>query len=234
MKRSWTEEELIERWMLTPDELPLLANKSGATRLGFAILLRFFAGEGRFPGSKSEVPGQVVAYIGNQVGVPAEEYLQYDWQGRTIKYHRAQIREFFGFREITEQDGERIASWLFEELLPREQDPERLREAFCERCREIRIEPPSTGRVERLTASAMRRFEQNFCESVFGRLPDDALLMMDALLATSEAGESVPVEDTASWGSWDRRRSVLGWQGRPRSGESGQRAGGDRQATKGT
>ena len=33
MKRSWTEEELIERWTLTPDELSLLANKTGATRL---------------------------------------------------------------------------------------------------------------------------------------------------------------------------------------------------------
>ena len=32
--------------------------------------------------------------------------------------------------------------------------------------------------------------------------------MMDALLATSEAGEAIPVDDPASW---DRRRSVLGW-----------------------
>ncbi len=82
MKRSWPEEELIERWTLTPDELPLLANKPGATRLGFAVLLRFFAGEGRFPRSKGEVPGQVIACIGNQVGVPVDEYLSYDWQGR--------------------------------------------------------------------------------------------------------------------------------------------------------
>lgn len=84
MKRRWTEEELIERWTLAPDELPLLANKTGATRLGFAVLLRFFAGEGRFPKSKGEVSGQVVAYLGRQVGVPAEEYVRYDWRGRAV------------------------------------------------------------------------------------------------------------------------------------------------------
>lgn len=63
MKRQWTDEELIERWTLAPDEVSLLSNKSGATRLGFAVLLRFFAGEGRFPRGKAEVPGQVVAYL---------------------------------------------------------------------------------------------------------------------------------------------------------------------------
>ena len=121
MKRSWTEEELIERWTLAPDELPLLANKSGGYSARFCqSCCSFFAGEGRFPTSRNEVPGQVVAYIGNQVGVPADEYPSYDWQGRTIKYHRAQIREFFGFREITEEDGEQIASWLVEEVLPGE------------------------------------------------------------------------------------------------------------------
>lgn len=158
MKRSWTEEELIERWTLTPDELPLLANKSGSTRLGFAAMLRFFAGEGRFPASRNEVPGQVVAYIGNQVRVPADEYPSYDWQGRTIKYHRAQIREFFGFREITEQDGEQIASWLVKEVLPGEPEQERLEEVFYRRCWDTRIEPPSSRRVERLVSSARRRF----------------------------------------------------------------------------
>jgi hypothetical protein len=110
VKRTRTEEELIERWTLAPDELPLLANKRGATRLGFAVLLRFFAGEGRFPTGKGEVPGRVVAYLGRQVGVPTEEYLRYDWRGRAIKYHRAQVRAHFGFREPTAEDGKAVAA----------------------------------------------------------------------------------------------------------------------------
>ncbi|MDQ3637625.1 MAG: DUF4158 domain-containing protein [Actinomycetota bacterium] len=68
MKRSWTEEELVERWTLFPDELALIGNKTGRARLGFAVMLRFFAGEGRFPRDKHEVPVGVLRFVGEQVG----------------------------------------------------------------------------------------------------------------------------------------------------------------------
>jgi hypothetical protein len=35
MKRNWTTEELIEDWTLLPNELALLENKTGTTRLGY-------------------------------------------------------------------------------------------------------------------------------------------------------------------------------------------------------
>lgn len=60
MKRSWTEEELVEQWTLFPDELALVGAKTGHTRLGFAVMLRYFAGEGRFPRDKHEVPAEVL------------------------------------------------------------------------------------------------------------------------------------------------------------------------------
>jgi hypothetical protein len=49
VKRRWAPDELVEHWTLAPDELRLLANKTGSTRLGFALLLKFFRYEGRFP-----------------------------------------------------------------------------------------------------------------------------------------------------------------------------------------
>ncbi len=42
MKRTWDIEELIEHFTLVPPELELLGNKTGATRLGFALLLKCF------------------------------------------------------------------------------------------------------------------------------------------------------------------------------------------------
>jgi hypothetical protein len=39
MKRQWDIEELIEHFTLMKEDLDLLANKSGPTRLGFALLL---------------------------------------------------------------------------------------------------------------------------------------------------------------------------------------------------
>lgn len=212
MKRSWTEEELVEQWTLFPDELVLVGAKTGHTRLGFAVMLRFFAGEGRFPRDKHEVPVEVLRFVGEQVGEGSEAgpegWLRYDWGGRSVKYHRAQIREFFGFREATAEDGENVASWLLAEVLPREQDAVKLREAFHSRCRALRIEPPTPGRVDRLVASTSRRFEERFCASVFGRLPKGALLKMDALLATGRGEDEVMLDDAAPP---DPRRLVLVW-----------------------
>lgn len=213
MKRNWTEEELVERWTLFPDELALVGAKAEHTRLGFAMMPRFFAGEGRFPRDKGEVPAEVLRFVGEQVGsaeaAGSEGWLRYDWSGRTIKYHRAQIRDFFGFREATASDGEEVASWLFEEVLPAEQDAGKLREAFHKRCRALKIEPPTPRRVERLVASASRRFEESFCASVSGRLPEDALAKMDALLATGDRDANGAESDDPAPG--DTRRSVLAW-----------------------
>ena len=36
----------------------------------------------------------------------------YDWAGRTMKFHRAQIRDYLGFRECGLADAEKLASWL--------------------------------------------------------------------------------------------------------------------------
>ena len=37
------EDELIEHWTLVGDELGQVAGKRGATRLGFSLLLKFYA-----------------------------------------------------------------------------------------------------------------------------------------------------------------------------------------------
>jgi len=41
MKREWTDLEFAD-WTLLPSEAALFANKTGPTRLGFAVLLKFF------------------------------------------------------------------------------------------------------------------------------------------------------------------------------------------------
>ncbi len=89
MKRQWENEELIEHWILSPWDLAQVGNKTGAIRLGFAVLLKFFQREGRFPFFKNEIPGLVISFVATQVGVAPEAYLHYDWQERTIEYHRA-------------------------------------------------------------------------------------------------------------------------------------------------
>ena len=54
MKRKWTLEELNDFFMLSPKELELIGNKINENKLGFAVLLKFFGYEARFPESKKK------------------------------------------------------------------------------------------------------------------------------------------------------------------------------------
>ncbi len=60
----------------------LIANKSGATRLGFALLVKFFEIDARFPGGVDEIPVSAIEFVAEQVKVPAAELGSYDWSGR--------------------------------------------------------------------------------------------------------------------------------------------------------
>ena len=40
MKQDWHPDELAQHWTLSPDECELVGNKTGATRLSFAVLLK--------------------------------------------------------------------------------------------------------------------------------------------------------------------------------------------------
>ncbi len=54
MARVLDEDELIGNWTLVGDELEQLSGRRGATKLGFALLLRFYAVyRARTPASRS-------------------------------------------------------------------------------------------------------------------------------------------------------------------------------------
>src|SRR5215472_13799449 len=184
MKRQWENEELIEHWMLSVWDLAQLGNKTGATRLGFAVLLKFFQKTGRFPAFKNETPSQVISFIATQVGVAPHAYLQYDWQGRTIKDHRAQIRKLLGFRESTVADAEQMQQWLIAEVLPQEYQDERLREQVYAWFRRMHLEAPTPDRLTRLIRSAAHTVEHQFYETTLARLPEAAQAALEALLLT--------------------------------------------------
>lgn len=104
MQREWSAEELIGSWTLVDEDWRLVSNKSGPTRLGFALLLKFFEIEARFPRNADELPSAAIAYVAEQVKVDPAEFARYQWSGRAIERHRVQIRTAFGFREFSRGD----------------------------------------------------------------------------------------------------------------------------------
>jgi hypothetical protein len=76
------------------------------------LLLKFFDLRACFPRTPADFSTEVVAYVAAQVGVDPELFEAYEWSGRAIERHRAQIRSAFGFREFTRNDEAKIADWL--------------------------------------------------------------------------------------------------------------------------
>ncbi|MFF7183565.1 DUF4158 domain-containing protein [Streptomyces sp. NPDC008121] len=60
-------DELVEHWTLLQ---VLVSGKRGATRMGFAVLLKFYTQYGRFPRGRAELPGEAVEFVARQVQVP--------------------------------------------------------------------------------------------------------------------------------------------------------------------
>jgi hypothetical protein len=135
-------EELVEHFTLYPDEIRLLRNKSGATRLGFSLSLKFLLWKARFPRGRGELPDNMVEFVAGQVGVPAADIGLYDWDGRQVKRHRAEIRRVTGFRECSVADAENLTAWLAGHVCCKEQRADRVREELLGQCRWEKIEPP--------------------------------------------------------------------------------------------
>jgi hypothetical protein len=188
VRREWEPEKLIGAWTLVEADWELLANKTGPTRLGFALLLKFFELEGRFPRHAGEAPKAAVAYLAAQLKLEAKRFTDYEWTGRTIRYHRAQIRGVLGFREATVRDEDELANWLAKEICPLELSADRRREALVARCRAERIEPPASGRIERILGSVQESFDQHFTAHTVDRLSEQAIAHLEALATADGAG----------------------------------------------
>jgi hypothetical protein len=192
MKREWQAEELMEQWTLRPGDWHWVGNKHGPTRLGCAVLLKCCQCEGRFPRDPHEVPPGVVEYVAPQVGISPEAWATDDWHGRSLAYHRAQIRQHVGCREATVADGQALITWLCEHVLVTPRRPEHLKEVVDQRCRELHIEPPTLERIDRLIGSAVHLFDTRLGDQVLQWLSATIQPHLDALLAPAETPEASP------------------------------------------
>ena len=186
MARNQGLDEVVDHFTLIGDELELLRNKSGATRLGFAALLKYVLWRGRFPPALHELPEDAVAHLARQVRDSAGELVSYDFASRTAQRHRTEIRAYTGFRECSVADAETLTSWLAEHVASIERQESRVREELLGRCRAQLIEPPTHDRVGEITRSALYRAEQALLGLIAARIDRDVVERLEALIAVSD------------------------------------------------
>lgn len=186
MARDLGLDEVVDHFTLVGDEVDQLRNKAGATRLGFALALKFLLWRGRFPRGRHELADDAVDHVARQVGVAAGEFGVYDMAGRTAQRHRTEIRRYTGFRECGVADAEKLAFWLARHVAESERREDRVREDLLARCRGELIEPPSTDRVTEIVRSALRQADETLVTRVAARLDPEAIGRLEDLVVVGD------------------------------------------------
>src|SRR6266700_3857894 len=132
------------------------------------------SGSMRFPAGRGEIPDQAVAHVARLVDVPLDELGLYEWDGRTIKAHRADVRRYCGFRECSVADADKAAEWLAANVCEKERQVDRVREELLAHLKREQVEPPSRDRIRRIIGTALRQAEQAQTARIADRVPAEA------------------------------------------------------------
>lgn len=163
MKKQWAPQELTDHWALSPEEMQhvVAVSRTDYTRLGYALLLKYFQLQGRFPQRKQDIPALITEHLARQLKIKRSVLRAYAWSGRTIEKRRARIRRRLGFRIGTVADAEAVLTWMTaQDALFEEHDGDRLQEIACERYKALKIEPPPAKSLVRLIRSAVRTADE--------------------------------------------------------------------------
>lgn len=199
MKQAWHPDELAQHWTLSDDECLLLGEKTGATRLAFAVLLKAFQYEGRFPLRRDTVPGPVLGHLAAQVAVPLAAYATADWDGRSARRHRADIRAYCGYDVFTIAHEADFIDWLSAHVSRPDPTSDALALTAYSHVRTLKLEPPLPARLRRLLQAAVRHREARLVEETVAQLSLttcaalDALIQIDALGDDEGASEQAPL-----------------------------------------
>ena len=169
---------------LSDDELILTKTKNtDKNRLGFAVLLKYFQLESCYPKHIKFIDPLMLNTIANQLNILPSMINQFDWEGRSTKRFRQEVRELLGYRKVTSNDMHDFKAWLFKNVFPNAiKRSQRIEHAYTY-FRDNKIEPFTSRELERHISSFHREFEQQLFESIYGKLDDKTKLLMDELLS---------------------------------------------------
>lgn len=183
MKKEWTIDEEIEAFILSDREMAFVTTKYRATRIGFAVMLKYFQMEHQFPVEKNDIPPDMPLFIAKQLQLSPDAFTTFQFDSKTAYRQRQEILQFCGFREENEGDRKSLQDWLDDNIYEYNQDVDLLKEQIYRKYRIEKISIPSEWQIETLVRGRIRQKEQQFYQTTYQRLSATSLEKMDALLA---------------------------------------------------
>jgi hypothetical protein len=190
MQRTWSADELSERWSLLADDLALLVGRIDAGKLGFAVQLAFWRQHGRFPDDEAEVAPAVIAHLADQIGVGLEALEGYSWAGRSERRHRVAIIDHLAVAAFEDAAEAQFRRWLTDDVLPREFNPAALDEELSGWFARSRVTRPGAYRLSRIIRSAQAAYDDAALQRVADRLDAGMRGRLSALLVDDGDGNA--------------------------------------------
>ncbi len=176
--------DTIKNDVLTLDlkELGWVQTKKINNQLAFAVMLKFFQWEGRYPDKDEVIPPVIIVCLANQLGVDPSKIEHFNWEGRSAERFRQAIRRFLGYRKPTVADSKKLMLWLNSDVLPQAPTLPQCLEKAYQFFHDHQLEPFSKKELDRYIHSATYHFEEQFFSTIDSQLSAETKKIMDALI----------------------------------------------------
>lgn len=173
--------------LLDTHELALVKKKNKRNQLTFAIMLKYFQLENRYPQQASDIDLSLKEALLLQLNISAENFEECNWNGRTTERFRADIRDYLGYREATTEDSKKLIDWLMKEHLKHAPLLEKTQELAYEYFQENRIEPFSDKQLIRYVKSAHNQFEEHLFDTIYNALSEQTRQRIEDIIPDNES-----------------------------------------------
>lgn len=186
-------EDLFSYFTLTgPNRAAIPARSAPANRLGFALSLCTVRYLGFCPEDLAGAPGDVVWYVSEQLGVPAEALKSYGERPQTRTDHLLEVHRHLGYRRPSEAELADLSRWLVERALEHD-DPSLLVRTAAERLKAEKLVRPGLWLLERMVADARERAYEETFRAVSPLLTPETRAGLDGLLVAETPSRPTPL-----------------------------------------
>lgn len=178
--------ELDAHFLLSAGEFRATRDLRGSVnQLGFALQLCGLRFLGYLPDDLMTIPGAVVKYVADQLGINPSCLSDYGKRPRTRQDHQRLAQSLLGYRRASPMDALELESWLLTRAQEHDK-PSLLFELACEHLRHHRVVRIGTQRLAQMVAAARARAWMVGYEKLRPLLSPERIATLDSLLEVDQ------------------------------------------------
>ena len=180
------EATLLKVYTLADDDLEHIQQRRRShNKLGFALQLCALRHPGRVLAPGEVIPKEVTEFIGAQLGLEADDLLDYAAREETRHEHMASLRRLYGYRTFSGRRARDLKTWLAGQA-EEARSNEHLARQFVLECQRTNTILPAITTIERLCADALvaaeRRIETRIADRLDGAARQNLAALLDEMV----------------------------------------------------